>query len=132
MEMMEIDPVEIKDHATLRQFFSDIAAKNKPGNLQLFFDARVLDSYRKQTGFKIIRTDTSGRISKPGGWSLDFGISGTQNAIIHLAADGFIHRLPETERDHWLDHMMTLPVSENYLKGLIRPGCLDDGDIREW
>lgn len=129
---MTLNPKEVKDIPIARQLFSDVARKNIPEKLQLFFDSRVLDQYREKTDFKMIRTDTSGRISRLGGWSLDFGISGKNDTIIHIAADGFIHRLPETERDHWLAHMITLPVSENYLKGLIRPGCLDDGAIREW
>lgn len=129
---MSVDAMKVNDHSTARRFFSDMAGKGTPEKIQLFFKADVLDTYREKSGFKIIRTDTSGRISKPGGWSLDFGISGEDDSIVHIAAEGFIHRLPETERDHWLDHMITLPVSENYLKGLIRPGCLDDGDIREW
>lgn len=129
---MPIDPMKTQNHPTIRRFFSNMAAKGTPEKSQLFFDAGVLDAYRDQSDFKIIRTDTSGRISKPGGWSLDFGISGENDAIIHIAAEGFVHRLPETERDHWLDRMITLPVSDNFIKGLIRPGCLDDGDIREW
>ncbi|HEX7066408.1 MAG TPA: hypothetical protein VF199_15165 [Bacillales bacterium] len=122
----------VKDISIARQLYSEIAKKGTPEKLQLFFEAEVLDRYREKDDVKIIRTDTSGRVSKRGVWSLDFGISGEHDEIIHIAGEGFIHRLPEAERDHWIEHMMTLPVSQNFLKGLVRPGCLDDGAIREW
>jgi hypothetical protein len=122
----------IKDISIARQLFTEIAKKDMPEKLQLFFDANVLDRYRDKDDVKIIRTDTSGRVSKRGVWSLDFGISGEDDEIIHIAGEAFIHRLPEAERDHWMDNMITLPVSRNFLKGLVRPGCLDDGPIREW
>lgn len=122
----------VKDITIARQLFEEIAEKGTPEKLQLFFQSNVLDRYREKADFKIIRTDTSGRISKPGGWSLDFGISGAEDSIIHIAAEGFLYQLPETEREHWINHMVTLPVSENFIKGLVRPGCLDDGDMRMW
>jgi len=122
----------IKDISIARQLFTEIAKKDMPEKLQLFFDANVLDRYRDKDDVKIIRTDTSGRVSKRGVWSLDFGISGEDDEMIHIAGEAFIHRLPEAERDHWMDNMITLPVSRNFLKGLVRPGCLDDGPIREW
>ncbi|HET7615574.1 MAG TPA: hypothetical protein VFK27_01360 [Bacillales bacterium] len=122
----------VKDITIARQLFTEIAKKDLPGKLQLFFEANVLDRYKKIAGVKIIRTDTSGRISKQGVWSLDFGISGEDDSFIHLAGEAFIHRLPEREREHWIEHMVTLPVSQNFIKGLVRPGCLDDGPIRDW
>ncbi|HEU5140356.1 MAG TPA: hypothetical protein VFT51_10295 [Bacillales bacterium] len=122
----------VKDISIARQLYSEIAEKGIPEKLQLFFDADVLTRYSDKDDVKIIRTDTSGRVSKRGVWSLDFGISGEKDEIIHIAGEGFIHRLPEAERDHWIEHMITLPVSQNFIKGLVRPGCLDDGPIREW
>lgn len=122
----------VKDITIAKQLYSEIAKKNIPGKLQLFFESSVLDPYREKREVKIIRTDTSGRISKRGSWSLDFGISGDDDAFVHIAGEVFIHRLPEAERDHWIEHMVTLPVSQNFIKGLVRPGCLDDGAIREW
>lgn len=129
---MAIDPVKINNHTTARRLFADMAANGTLENIPLFFEANVLDPYQNKTDFKIIRTDTSGRIAKSGGWRLDFGISGENDSIIQITANAFLHQLPASERDHWLDHMITLPVSENFLKGLMRPGCLDDGEIRKW
>lgn len=122
----------VKDITIAKQLYSEIAKKNMPEKLQLFFESVVLNRYREKSDVKIIRTDTSGRVSKRGSWSLDFGISGVDDSLIHLAGEAFIHRLPEAERDHWIEHMVTLPVSTNFIKGLVRPGCLDDGAMREW
>ncbi|HET7627593.1 MAG TPA: hypothetical protein VFK44_04295 [Bacillales bacterium] len=123
---------KVSDITIAKQFFNELSKKNTPEKLQLFFESNVLDRYQEQDGIKIIRTDTSGRISKTGVWSFDFGISGEDDAFIHLTAESFFVRLPERERDHWIEHMVTLPVSKNFLKGLVRPGCLDDGPIRNW
>lgn len=110
----------------------DAVANGKTEKAQLFFAASVLNHYRETDGFKIIRTDSTGRVSKPSAWSIDFGISGENDSLIHFTIEGLIHRIPEAERAHWLSHMVTLPVSQNYLKGVIRPGCIDDGMIRTW
>lgn len=129
---MTVHYENVPDITIARQLYEHMAEKQSPEKCQLFFDAAVLDSYKGKDDFKIIRTDTTGRISRKGSWSLDFGISGDDESIIHISAEGFIYRLHERERDHWISHMITLPVSENFLKGLVRPGCLDDGAMREW
>lgn len=129
---MGYEPAEIKNQPAARRVYAELSSNKTAKYVQLFFDAHVLDRYREQSACKIIRTDTTGRLSKKGVWNVDFGISGDHDGLIHIAADSFIQRLPETEHAHWLDHMLTLPTSDNYLKGLLRPGCLDDGEIREW
>ncbi len=53
----------------LRVFGGDLGAA------QVWFDQRVLDRYRGQAGFRVIRTNTAGRVRAPAGWSLDFGIA---------------------------------------------------------
>jgi hypothetical protein len=115
-----------------RQLYTDLLQGNKPGKAQFFFLTEVLDRYVADAGYKVIRTNTSGRLSKVGGWSLDFGISGEGDQLIHTAAESFVHRVPSGEREHWLAFAVSLPVSANFIKGLIRPGCLDDGPIRKW
>ncbi|WP_157076238.1 hypothetical protein [Alicyclobacillus kakegawensis] len=100
--------------------------------IQVVFDAAVLDAYREAGGFRIIRTDSSGRLSKSGAWSIDFGISGDGDKFIHAPIGSILHRLPESEHEHWRQHVVSLPLSENFLRGLVRPGCLDDGPIRPW
>jgi hypothetical protein len=128
---MEITPQQLKDVPAAKQLITQIKSKNKLEKLQLFFDTDVLEKYRNTDAFKIIRTDTSGRVSKKGVWSLDFGIS-TEDKLIHITVESLIHNIPEGEQDHWIDHMVTLPVSTNFLKGVVRPGCIDDGSIRNW
>jgi hypothetical protein len=122
----------IEDTAIAKQLYTEVARGEKLEKVQLFFSADVLDKYRGSNDYKIIRTDTSGRLSRPGGWSVDFGISAEGDAIVHIPVESLVHRIPDVEKDHWLAHMISLPVSANFVKGLIRPGCLDDGNIRPW
>jgi hypothetical protein len=129
---MKAETQSIAGEPILRQLYATVLAGDKWEKLPLFFDARVLDHYRQNSNFQIIRTDTSGRLKKTGGWSLDFGISGEGDSIIQVALESLTGRLPETEHEHWLSHLITLPLSSNYVKGLVRPGCLDDGPIRPW
>ncbi len=124
--------VHVEDVPIAKQLYDKIANSKQADKAQLFFFAEVLNKYCDLADYKLIRTDTSGRISKRGSWSLDFGISGENDSIIHIPVEGFVHRIPETERSHWLGQMALLPVSVNFLKGLIRPGCIDDGPIRDW
>jgi hypothetical protein len=122
----------IEDTALAKLLYADVARGEKLEKVQLFFSANVLDKYRGSSDYKIIRTDTSGRLSRPGGWSVDFGISGEGDSIIHIPVESLVHRIPDAEKEHWLAHMVSLPMSANFVKGLIRPGCLDDGNIRSW
>ena len=99
--------------------------------LHLHFDVAVLDRYREAPGFSVIRTDTVGRVSKEGGWALDFGIAPDEDAIHVQAAD--LLRLPEPEREHWAMHGVTLPSSRMFLQMRLAPGsCFDDGEVRPW
>jgi len=129
---MSVTSQYIQDVTIAKTLFADILQGEKIGKIQLFFESDVLNKYLENDNFVIIRTDTSGRLSKKGGWSLDFGISGEQDRLIHTAVESFSQRVPKTEHEHWLAHLVNLPVSANYIKGLIRPGCLDDGAIRKW
>lgn len=116
----------------LVQLLTSIKEKEQAGKAQLFFAVSVLDKYRKAEGFRVIRTDTTGRVSKPGTFSVDFGISGDSEQLIHISVETWVYKIPKSELDHWLSHMQTFPVSDNYLRALIRPGCMDDGPIRNW
>jgi hypothetical protein len=127
-----MEPIFINEITIAKQLYEQIAGSEKLEKLQLFFTSKVLDKYLQTGDFKIIRTDTSGRISRRGSWSVDFGISGENDSIIHIPVESLVHRIPDSERGHWLEHGISLPVSGNFLKGLLRPGCLDDGSIRNW
>jgi hypothetical protein len=42
-------------------------------------------------------------------------------------------RLPPGERQHWGQHLLTPPISRNFLAMRLAPGsCIDDGDLRDW
>lgn len=103
-----------------------------PALLQLCFEAAVVDRYREDAAFQVIRTDTAGRIRKQGGWSIDFGIA-EDGAMIHASWGAISTALPESERAHWAAHATAQPLSENFLKMQMAPAsCFDDGDIRSW
>jgi len=123
--------IHVSDVPVVKQLFTKALKDGQLEKLPVFLEASVLDAYREKDDYKIIRTDTSGRISKPGGWSVDFGIS-NDDTIIQTTAEGFVHRIPDREKYHWLNHLISLPLSHNFAKGMVRPGCLDDGDMRSW
>jgi len=102
------------------------------GLAQLWFHATVLEKYRAQSGYTVVRSNTVGRLRGPQ-WTLDFGIAGEGDAFIHLSAADAAARIPEAERDHWAAHAAELPVSASFLQmQLTRGACIDDGDVRPW
>jgi hypothetical protein len=79
-----------------------------------------------------MRTNTVGRVRSAEGWSLDFGIAEGE-ALIHASLGDLSQRLPAAERQHWAEHLLTPPVSRNFLTMRLAPGsCIDDGDLRDW
>ena len=105
-------------------------AGGDPAHLQLHFGVEALQRYREQ-GLSIIRTDTVGRVSRRGAWTLDFGIA-PDEASVHVSfAD--LARLPETEREHWAQFALLLPSSRMFLQMRLSPSaCFDDGEVRAW
>jgi hypothetical protein len=102
------------------------------GAAQLWFDQRVLDRYRAQPAWRVMRTNTVGRVRSPDGWSLDFGIA-EGGALVHTSASELSQRLPGAERQHWAQHVVTPAVSRNFVTMRLAPGsCIDDGDLRDW
>jgi hypothetical protein len=103
-----------------------------PAMAQVWFRAEVLDRYRELAGYRLIRTDTVGRV-RGAQWLLDFGIAGEADGLIHVSAGDLAERLPESERAHWAAHAAGLPLSANFvLMQLTRGACIDDGDVRAW
>ena len=99
--------------------------------LPVHFEISVLDRYRDEAGFTLIRSNTVGRVKKEGGWALDFGIAPGEASIHAFAAD-LLH-LPSDEREHWAAAAVTLPSSKVMLQMRLAPGsCIDDGEIRKW
>jgi hypothetical protein len=102
------------------------------GAAQLWFDRHVLDRYRAQPGWRVMRTNTVGRVRSPEGWSVDFGIA-TGEHVVHTSLAELNQRLPVAEHQHWAQHLITPPVSKNFLTTRLVPGsCIDDGDLRDW
>ena len=101
------------------------------GLAQVWFRSTVLDRYRTLNGYRVIRTNSAGRIKAPGAWTLDFGIA--DDALIHVSAADLAQRLPAADRQHWLAHIFAPPVSGTFLVMRLGAGhCMDDGDVRDW
>ena len=102
------------------------------GATHLWFDQSVLDRYRLQPGWRVMRTNTVGRVRSPEGWSLDFGIA-DGSRLVHTSASELSQRLPAPERQHWAEHVVTPAASRNFMTMRLAPGsCIDDGDLRDW
>jgi hypothetical protein len=102
-----------------------------PDQLTLHFEVAVLDRYRGNSSFSIIRTNTVGRVRKQGGWSLDFGIAPDED-MVHVTYAQLV-TLPEDEREHFAQHACILPASKMFLQMRMTPGsCFDDGELRSW
>ena len=102
------------------------------GLAQVWFTAAVLDRYRELSGYRVLRTNSAGRVRAPGGWTLDFGIA-DEDRLVHASAADLAQRLPPAEKQHWLAHTVALPVSGTFLVMRLGAGhCIDDGDVRDW
>lgn len=96
------------------------------------FRGEVIERYRAMPGAQVIRTRSVGRVGLPRQWSLDVGIDDDTGEVSvpirHLAG-----RLPESERDHWLDHLVDEPGSAVFLRmQLAGAACIDDGEPEAW
>jgi hypothetical protein len=99
--------------------------------VHLFFDVAVLNRYLGEESYQISRTDSAGTLKRAGAWALAFGI--VSDTAIHVQVGELAARLPESERDHWLQHMVALPHSRHFVRVRMSPGsCFADGDIRPW
>ncbi len=114
-----------------RVIYSRAFANGDPALVQVRFYAAVLERYRERE-LEIKRTNTVGRVKKPGGWSLDFGI-GEGELTIHAGLGELLHNLPKEELQHWADHVAQSDLSESFCKMRLHPGsCIEDGDLRDW
>ncbi|MCC7104847.1 MAG: hypothetical protein IT307_06865 [Chloroflexi bacterium] len=102
------------------------------GLTQVWFNPGVLDRYRGQSAYRVVRTDSAGRVRAAASWTLDFGIvDGDQ--LIHASVADLAQRLPPPERQHWISFLVTPPVSRVFLTMRSGAGsCMDDGEIRDW
>lgn len=112
-------------------FYRLLLQRGDAGLAQVWFGLGVLDRYR-EAGYELIRTNTIGRVKKPGGWALDFGIV-DEAGIIHASIGDVLQQVPEGERGHWCEHIASPPASANFLSVRLHPGsCFDDGDARSF
>ena len=103
-----------------------------PALLQIAFEAAVLDRYRGDPRFSIIRTNSAGRLKMQGRWTLDFGIA-REDTIVHASWSALTQYLPDPELEHWAEHAVAEDLSENFLRMQLAPGsCFDDGEVRTW
>ncbi len=116
----------------LTQIYRRAFASQDPALVQISFDDAVLDRYRGEAAYSLIRTDTVGRVKREGGWALDVGID-IEGDTIHASLFDLLNALPQEERDHWAQHVVALPLSRNFLQMRLSPGsCIDDGEVRSW
>jgi hypothetical protein len=102
------------------------------GSAHLWFDQSVLDRYRAQPGWRVMRTNTVGRLRSSDGWSIDFGIA-DHDRLVHATLADLSQRLPAGERQHWTQYLLTPPLSRNFLSMRLAPAsCIDDGELRDW
>ena len=114
--------------STASNFFKKVI--DQPEIAQVVFRVAVLDRYLQQSGLRVTRTNTVGRV-KAATWAVDFGIASDEQTI-HLPIMALKQRLPEAELAHWLEHVDDSAFSENYLKMQSSHACIDDGDFRNW
>ena len=103
---------------------------NSPELAQVSFDVAALDAYLDKSDVRVSRTRTVGRVKAPT-WSLDFGIAPDEKTI-HVTLSQLMQKLPERERENWLQHANAERFSENYLKMQSSHACIDDGNLRGW
>ena len=115
-----------------RRTVARAVAQGDGAPLPLRLSARVLDRYLERAENRILRTDTIGRLLQPGKPVIDFGIVADDREI-HIRFADLVQLVPESERDHWLDHLIAPDLSPTLLKMQLTPGaCHDDGEVREW
>lgn len=120
-----------EDTAVLRVVLRRMLGADNLRNLPLHFEAAVLERYRDNPGYTLLRTNTVGRVKKAGGWTLDVGIAPGEELLHAFAGD--LLALPEEERDHWAAFAVALPSSAMFLQMRLAPSaCHDDGDTRPW
>jgi len=118
-------------NAALADLLRRALESNKLDLVQVWFSSSVLDRYRSDPDSRIVRSDSAGRLRGPGGWVINFGIS-PDDELIHIPVSAAVG-IPESQRDHWLSHVVGLPVGINFLRMVsLAAACIDDGPSRPW
>ena len=125
-------PADPPSDPVWRRTVARAAANGDAAALPLRFRAGVLERYLERPDNRILRSDTIGRLLRPGKPVLDFGIVADEREI-HIRFADLVQIVPEDERDHWLDHLIAPQLSRTLLKMQLTPGaCHDDGPLRDW
>lgn len=96
------------------------------------FRGEVIERYRALPGAQVIRTRNVGRVALARQWSLDVGID-DHTGEVSVPLRDLAGRLPEAERDHWLDHLVDEPGSAVFLRmQFAGAACIDDGEPEAW
>jgi hypothetical protein len=114
--------------STVSHFYQKVLLQH--GLAQISIKIDVLQKYIEQNDVTVMRTDTVGRV-KTATWSVDFGIAPDEQSV-HVTLNDFAQRIPEKERQHWLEHIEGEFFSENFLKMQGGHSCVDDGGLRQW
>ena len=125
-------PADPPSDPVWRRTVARATASGDAAALPLRFRAGVLERYLERPDNRILRSDTIGRLLRPGKPVLDFGIVGEEREI-HIRFADLAQIVPEDEREHWLDHLIAPQLSRTLLKMQLTPGaCHDDGPLRDW
>jgi hypothetical protein len=123
--------VAVERQPELQELVRRAVENSKFDLVQVWFDSAVLNKYREDPDARLMRSDMAGRLLGPGRWLVNFGIS-PDDAYIHMPIATVVN-IPEREREHWLSHVVGLPVGANFIKMTLNPNaCIGDGDSREW
>ncbi len=129
--LLRVKAAESRIQPDLRPLFARVLGGDLAAT-PVWFEMAVIDDYRTRAGWRLLRTNTVGRVRSPDGWSLDFGIV-DDGKLIHVPVGDLSQRLPASERQHWIDHLVAPAASRNFI--LMRLGaaaCIDDGELRDW
>ena len=130
-EMPKAEGAPLPSDAVWRRTVARAVSTSDASALPVHFSVSVLSRYIDR-GAKILRTDTVGRLLQPGKAVIDFGIV-EDDTVIHLRFGDIGSLIPESEREHWLDHLVAPATSRPYLQMTLQPGaCHDDGELRQW
>ncbi len=119
--------------ATRRLLLSRVVTgRAEAGLYPVRFRGEVIERYRALPGAQVIRTRNVGRVALPRQWSLDVGIDDDTGEVSVPLRD-LAGRLPEAEREHWLDHLVDEPGSAVFLRmQFAGAACIDDGEPEAW
>ena len=118
--------------AAQRTLLERALAGGELGLVPIRFRAEVMDRYRALPEARLLRTRSVGRVAVIGGWSIDMGIDDERDEVEAFLVD-LVQRLPASEHEHWLEHLVPAPAVPNFVRMRLTPAaCIDDGEAEPW